>query len=240
MGMNILILNIDMDYFLNKIHYTNFNSNERLDSEEYIPWSKEEFIDFIENILGLNKKSKTRGRICVHHHEAFYYWREMIEKKLMDIPFKIIHIDAHVDLSYLPDGSWKYISDKYLNKPYIEKIYPENLSDFGKYAKFDCGNYLLYALACGWINEMDYVFHPELDELDFPHFLAEKVEDRIVFSIGNKEYENSYQLYINPVKKNNLILNEKIDFITVAKSPQFTPIESDKLLELLKEYLIIE
>ena len=234
------VLNIDMDYFLNKIHYTMDGSNNRLCSDEYIAWTKDDFKKFIENVLGLSKDKKTRGKVVNHHQEAFYYWRENIERNIISIPFKLIHIDAHADLSYMPDGSFQYINNKYIDKPYSEKTYPENLRDFGSYAKFDCGNYLLYALACGWINEMDYAFHPELEELDFPHFLAEKVENKNVFSIGDKNSKKLYQLYINPVKREDLIINEKIDFITVAKSPQFTPIESDELLEILKQYLILE
>lgn len=236
----MVILDIDMDYFLNKIPYTNFNNNKRLDSKEYITWSKERFINFIENTLKLKKDGKIHGRIVVHHHEVFYYWRELIEKKAISYPFKLIHVDSHADLSYIPDSSWKYINENYLNKSYLEKTYPENLKDFYEYAKFDCGNYLLYTLACGWINKMDYVFHPELEELDFPHFLADKIDNKIILSIGNIENENLYQLHINPLSEEKLLINEKIDFITIAKSPQFTPVESDELVEILREYVILE
>lgn len=234
------VLNIDMDYFLNTIHYNSFNDYKRLESNEYIPWEKEEFIYFIENKLGLKKDEKIIGKVVTHHHEVFYYWRDKIEKGALKIPFKIVHIDAHIDLSYMPDGSWKYINDEYINYPYNKKIYPENIKFIGKQAKFDCGNYMLYAVASGWIDKMDYVYHRELEYIDCPHDLLKKEKDGMIFSLGNKETNNMKEMYINTINKEDFIMTDKIDLITVAQSPNFTPVESDELLNILKEYLILE
>lgn len=233
------VLDIDMDYFLDEIPYNNF-TEDRLSSNDYKIWRKEEFVYFIENALGLNKNSKIRGRIITHHHEAFYYWRDAIKSKIISYPFKLIHIDAHADLSYLPDGSWKYITEKYLKKNYNERIFPELLNDFGKCANFDCGNYLLYALACGWLSEMDYVIHPKLEELDFPPHLAKFLElNKFVLTIGNKN-NGCPQLNINIVRKDVLNIAKNIDLIIVSRSPQYTPKETDELVEIISQYIELE
>jgi hypothetical protein len=248
------ILDIDIDYFLNEIPYNDFDGEGRKDSENYKIWDKKLFIEFLENKCGLSKEKRIRGRIIENHNEAFFYWRELIGNQVINKPFKIIHIDAHADLSYLPDGSFKYITDKYLSKDHQEMIYPERLVDYGKYEKFDSSNYLLYALACGWLREMDYVIHPKLEELDVPQFLTEKIGDsRFCLCLKNGQNDTKYNsknicienvicndLLINVIGKENFKCSDNIDCVTVARSPQFTPRESDELVSIISNYLLLE
>ena len=61
------ILDIDMDFFLNDVaHFKSFDS-ERLNDEDYKPWSIEAVRDYLENNCGLNKSNKVQGAIFKEH-----------------------------------------------------------------------------------------------------------------------------------------------------------------------------
>ena len=93
------ILDIDMDYFLKEIPIIiSENNTDRIPDEDYQVWSKEEVIDFLENKLGLSKETKIKGKIVIHHNEALYYWRTLIQEKRLFAPFEVVHIDSHADL----------------------------------------------------------------------------------------------------------------------------------------------
>lgn len=47
---------------------------------------------------------------------------------------------------------------EYLYLSEEEKVYPKNL-DTNEFMRINCGNYLLYAIACGWIRNLTYVIH---------------------------------------------------------------------------------
>lgn len=250
----MIVLNIDLDFFLDNIPYGSGRDKGRKPSEEFKVWEEAKVIEFIEKNFSLRIDKKIRGRIIEHHEEAFYYLRELIINGELEIPFKLLHVDAHFDMGYFPDGSWKYIVEVYLKKPYLEKIYPENQRDYGKYAHFGCGNYLLYILANGWLSSIDYFYHPKLEEFDFPPMFT-KIVDRTnkIFKVGlgivdgvrvtekniyDTIEEIKYESYVKTIgyKEENMYSN--IDYVIVSKSPQFTPVESDKLLDVFSRYIL--
>ena len=92
------ILDIDMDYFLEDVpHFIPEDCTDRI-SEDFKTWNKEKIIDFIENRLKLSKNNKIKGKIVQHHHEALYYWKNLIDSGLLKVPFEVIHVDSHADL----------------------------------------------------------------------------------------------------------------------------------------------
>ena len=105
------ILDIDLDFFLNKVSDAKENG-KRLKKKKYYPWSKDSLKSFLENRCFLIKDKPTPGRIVKQHHEAFLFWRELILDKKIKIPFELVHIDAHSDIG-IADWGWIYITTLY-------------------------------------------------------------------------------------------------------------------------------
>lgn len=104
-----------MDYFMDVIALNIRNSTKRLTDERYVDsvWSKARVVDFLENNLGLSKKKKIKGRIVKDHNEALLFWKELIENKILQTPFEVVHVDSHADLGNYY-SSWRYILDELL------------------------------------------------------------------------------------------------------------------------------
>lgn len=250
------ILSIDLDYFLNDVTYASGNDNVRQSSNKYFPWSSQKVRDFVQVRFQLSKTNRIPGKIVKNHHEAFYYWRELIENQLLKPPFNLIHVDAHFDMSYFPDGTWMYIVEKYINKPANERLYPELLTDYGEYAHFGCGNFMLFVLANGWLSNIDYYYHSNLDCFDFlPNITVlvnkEEREYKVGLSRVNGAQIASSNIYkecvsieheasVRCIYEHEIIHYEKIDYILVSESPKFTPVESDKLIAVFREFIIEE
>ena len=139
------ILDLDMDYFLQDVPVCiPSNSVNRVDENFTIPWSKEDVISFLENNLGLSKEHKIQGKIVKHHHEALYYWRELINTKKLNVPFEVVHVDSHADLA-LGCSSWIFIFDKLLGIDVEKRADIENYKNM--FDDYRLPDYLLYALA---------------------------------------------------------------------------------------------
>ena len=123
------LLDLDMDYFLfNVPSFIPSNCKARVDGNYYLPWSHEEVVSFLENNLGLSKITKIQGKIFTHHHEALYYWRDMIKSLKITIPFEVIHVDSHADLG-LGFSSWVFIFEKLLGMEFQRRADIENYSN---------------------------------------------------------------------------------------------------------------
>lgn len=90
---------LDLDFFQQDVFAQINDYGDRLDSSRTKAWNKERFVNYLGRI-GL-KKEKIKGRIFRHHHEAFYFWRELILEGYLEVPFDVVHIDAHADLRFV-------------------------------------------------------------------------------------------------------------------------------------------
>lgn len=83
-------------------------------------------------------------------------------------PFSVTHLDAHADLG-LGDAGCTYLMNELAFEP-VEKRY--DILDRRRPARRDGihllgnkelndGNWLAFALACGWLSELTYVFNSE-------------------------------------------------------------------------------
>ncbi|AVB76949.1 hypothetical protein MMJJ_15780 [Methanococcus maripaludis] len=231
------ILDIDLDFFLNKIAFWK-KGNKRLDEKEYVVWKKDKFIDFLENNSNLSKNNKIKGRIVKKHHEAFYFWRELIEKNELETPFEVVHIDAHADLG-LGDFSYKYIMEELLHKPVEKRNDPEMMYE---------GNYLAFAIANRWISNLTYVTHPKggNDLLNF-HFKNYDVKSEIIQLKKTEKIENEIKnvkiLDLEPEIPLKLISGKDyleegtFDYVVFSISPKYTPKTIDRLIPIVKEYI---
>ena len=153
--MNQLVLDLDLDFFLDKINHSRW-FNTRLRNTKFNPWSEEKVRYFLEEQCGLSKESRVLGRFYEQHDGAFFFWRELIEKNQLQVPFELIRVDAHADFGR-GDKSWKYIMGELLHLPVKERMYPK----VGFRSGLNLANYMAFAVACRWFSKITFVIHPK-------------------------------------------------------------------------------
>ena len=249
------VLDLDLDYFLDEpVHNVNYSSNERVTDEACVKsvWSEARVRDFLENNLKLSKDRKVEGRVLKGHDEALYFWEELLKAKKLDAPFSIIHVDSHADLSYGDVAKSFVLNDLIFWKPEIRNT--RHCAGFeidGVYHNIGIGNYLLFAIAFGWVADLIYCANPNCDPGDIP---------REILSRGVPAYlSQPYDLYIKlqpsddysdndclrePVIPLRIIPqieyvqnDESFDFINIAQSPNYTPENADYILDIVREYI---
>ena len=242
------VLDLDLDFFLSDV--VTWPIGDRADSRTLTPWTIEAVVFFLENNCGLSTRAKTPGSIVTTHDEVFYIWRDLIESEQLEIPFNVVHIDAHADLGMGFDSSYATICSDIVNRPIPQKYNPPK----GGYDGIYEGNYLAYALACRWISNLLYVRHPNSKEDLMPIYFKDRNVSSNIISIPIYDSikkddpffeETNEPIGFEPDIKFKCLLPEdyqsesKFDFIFLAKSPKYTPTESDPLVDLIKEYIHI-
>lgn len=243
------ILDIDMDFFIDDIAHW-ITGNDRLDSDEYKPWSEQEFRKFLEDRCLLSAGNPIKGRVVRDHHEAYFFWDELIKSNSVKAPFKVTHIDAHSDTG-LGDNGYVYIMGNLNIHPIGDR------RRFLDTKKVYMGNYLSYALACGWINEVDFVLHENWDNDIISAHLKNFSDKEKMFqfkaypkdiNIG-MNYERIIDGTIPPIKLDKEIpytltpwkeyqAKEKYEYLVFCQSPGYTPKSADFMLEIIKDYMI--
>lgn len=248
------ILDIDLDFFLNK-KYTAFNETyHRLDPALYLPWQSQKVVDYLETNCKLLKHQKVPGKYFTHHDEAFYFLRRLQEQNAFTLNFAIDHIDAHADLG-LGDSSYDYISTELLFKQPLHRPYPAKTEGRDQLNK---GNFLLFMIACRWITNLNYVNRTEWMG-DIPPFCLKDFDIKSNI-IQLKKYSKSqmkkiiYGKFIETAKSINPIALEPevpfnaidhnaffadsvYDYIFLTQSPNYTPASSDKLVPVIQKYM---
>ena len=261
------VLDIDMDYFLEDVPYSIPQECTSRVSEDYKPWNKEKIIDFIENNLGLSTNSKIKGKIVQNHHEALYYWNDLVSIEALRAPFEVIHVDSHADLG-LGFASQFFIFENLLGLDVDKRVNIPNYENlFEEYSLPGIGDYLLFAIAFRWISKLTYVANPNGFGDDYPIFIMKNFQDSS--GIIQLPYNNKYKLtkllelfgdnrtsmekkYLNnsilepevpfEIKKNidDVKYNGDFDFITFCISPNYTPKSADFIIDIFKEYIEID
>lgn len=240
------ILDIDLDFFLNTTRF--WPSFGRPEDPTLRPWSPEAVQNFLEKQCGLRRDRPLPGLIVDEHHEVFFDWRIRIAQGLLVPPFEVVHLDAHADLGY-GDASVPYVLTEVLGQPLKDRAFPR----VGGREGLGPGNYLLFAIACRWIQALTYVYHPDR-HADLPqgivHLNAHK-EGWITLSyygplppevFGQRrtlqplavEPPVPYREVSGAVYANT---DGPFDLLYVARSPLYTPAEADRLLDVFRVYL---
>lgn len=265
----MIILDLDMDYFMNKVaHNINEKSQNRLDETLYrkYVWEKERVISFLERNLGLSKDKKVKGRIVHGHNEALLFWRELINKKELSVPFDVIHIDSHADLGlgYL---SWMYILNELISFPVKERpAHNEYAGNDGTVSAEGIGDYLLFAVAYRWIANLTYCANPCGNKDDYVLYTLKYYEEEYC---SNEPVINTIQLVkndfmdrpdCNEIKKikqffdtanikepevplkivpkvEQISYNGDFDYAVLAQSPNYTPQSADYIMEIFRDYI---
>lgn len=234
------VLDIDLDFFLNYVAHERNDELERL-SSDYIPWREQDVRRFLEYNCGL--VPSVPGRVVRSHHEAFFFWKELISSGQLKTPFELVHIDAHLDT-----GGWGhkegglFILNKLVHFPVKQR--PNNINFM------DAGNYLAFAVACHWLSSVTFVLHPEgTSEISF--MIAKDFDSESgFFQISKFEKEINVQS-IRETKRCTIDIEvpfkvlghedfnnkQAFDFIVLSISPGFTPKESDALIPVIEKFI---
>lgn len=243
------------------------NNQRPYSDEDYGVWEESEVRDFLENNLGLSKNKKSKGRIVSGHNESLFWWKELIANGELSVPFEVIHIDSHADLG-LGYSSWTYILNELLQYSVDERPKHNSYVDcWGNTKKEGIGDYLLFAIAYRWISKLTYCANPNGDKNDYIVDTLKNFEEKYIWNkpventiqlVYNSNMELPQYSDSKEIKKNYIDTGIKepevplliiptiddvkydgdFDFIGLAQSPNYTPVEADYIMELFKEYII--
>lgn len=242
------VLDIDLDFFLDKIARDEAIRGRRLKDGEFKPWTAHAVREFLETNCGLSTSRKIPGKYVEHHDEAFYWWRELIRDGKLSKPFEVVHVDAHADLGVGTFGhSMSYVCFDLLHQPVADR---ENPNRTGLHC-INAGNYLLVAIACRWLNRLVYVMHPKnnLDDCEDWLFSDWKPGSWTIslpklnkpkFQLPGMVYtplEREPEIEFVPTVAQCLAEVGDFDFIVLCQSPDFTPPASDVLVPVIQGYM---
>jgi hypothetical protein len=255
------VLDLDLDFFIEGAAHWIASSDARLDADEYPPWPHEKALSFLEDRCKLT--GKLPGFVVEHHAEVFGCWREAIAAGRLEPPFSVTHVDGHADLG-LGDAGYMYLMRELLFLPPEERQFP-NTGPGG----VDDGNWLAFAIACRWISELVYVLNTSGPPGDlFPYYMdvylsgadrevgfagranniqlaavtAEQL-NRIPHPLGDEPLKVEHLEPMVPfawVPSTKFEASEPYDVVCLARSPAFTPAESDELFDEIRKRFIDE
>jgi len=237
------ILDIDLDFFLDQ-NLVLKSDNGRLPDDMYEPWSCGAVKYFLDKNCGLEGK-KIQGRIVNKHHEALFFWEELIISGKLRYPFEIVHIDAHADMG-MGDIAYLYIINQLLHLP----VYERSKYDSSQLKE---GNYIAFALALGFISRLINVIHPGCRDDIMWLYMKDYHPNSGEIEMKAMKNLSAIQLLRNP-KSFNVIASEPIvrfsripytefhdkgnfDFIVLSQSPQYTPKSADALVPIINTYI---
>jgi len=251
------ILDFDLDFFLEGICYGgDARGSRRIDGEKFKPWSKDRVVLFLEGNCGLSVHRRIRGAFFIEHHKLFHWMTRMRQVTGQeDLCFSIDHIDGHADLG-AGGSSMEYIATELLFLPLEQRDF---LQRYGMSQDLDPGNFLLYAMACRLVKELNFIFPPGGGK-DVPSILY-KDYDKNSRALQLKKFtglqmselledqehlERFTPAGVEPAVPFRIVPYHEFrsvgdyDLIFLAKSPTFTPVESDVLIPVILEYMDME
>ncbi len=249
--MTLNILDIDIDVFVSPIFYGMSDTELRLSDSKYTIWESEELKLFLELNCNLSTENKTKGVFFKHHVELFNFLRQKIITSKENLTFNIDHLDAHADMG-AGDDAILFVCEELLRLP-VEQRYYAKPEDY--YQEICSGNVILYAIACQFINEINFVMHTNSHFIHPFLFFNNDVETNYLqlkqmskkditdIFINNDLYNNYKPIKYEPkviCKKTaitSFVADKKYDYVCITLSPGFTPPKIDCYIPLFKEYI---
>lgn len=261
------VLDLDMDYFMNKIANTPFSYKGRLDEEDYgdSVWSADKVRQFLEQNLGLSKTHKIPGRIVSGHNEALFFWEELINSKKLSDPFDVVHVDSHADLG-LGQASWSFLQSAFLTLPIDSRRKISEYEFCDKMRSISIGDYLLWAVAYRMVSSITYCANPHGDKDDYVLGTLKDFHEELIWNQPVKNYiQLKYNKTMEMPKNNSSDLYKKeylegaikdpevelliiptidavrfagdLDYVVMAQSPNYTPASADFIMDIFREYI---
>ena len=228
-------LDLDLDFFLNDNPYHSGSYSRRLGSE-YKPWSVSKVRHFLEKRCSLSHDTPVPGRTVENHDTVIDFWVMLIESGGLNVPFEVIHIDAHPDVS-VRDGLYLKSGLLYIDsKPGLARLDREHVHP---------GNYLTFALASGWLASLVWVALPQTFErlpkgyseagFGLMHLKRRKTVDSSMGRLPVAQTERGVPFEI--LSWHKFRTSKRFDYMALSRSPNFTPPESDALVPVIEEYM---
>ena len=232
------VLDLDMDFFLSG-PCPLAALGERPDESCASVWRDEDVIRFLEEQCGLSRGRPVRGAIFDTHDKALDYWQARLAEGSLTAPFEVVHVDTHSDLAFGPPGT-NFVLNVVLSRP------PQMRADAAAYRKaveLDEANYLLFALAFRWVSRLAYVRNPKSHQ-DIPKQLLNLNGDihlcsfisRMMEGKNGKEPVIPFDVYDDYTQ----FRQHGYDFVTMAQSPRYAPESADRIMDILRRYIIEE
>lgn len=253
------ILDIDMDLFQEgRPRIRPDDTGGRLTDPDIIPWPPST-VEFFLLRCGLSTGKPVRGVFVTHHDEVFFQVRNLIRSGEITPPVEWVHADAHADLGYR-DGGAIYLHRNLMPLPQIQRDNPKRYRP----DRVDCGgiyegNYLLFAIACGWINSLTFVHqHDYRNDLPVWMFPSETPPatsamqlccyDPALLASRAVALKDVYRSNATPTTCDPPVPFDRIsceeysshqpfDLVFVCQSPAYTKKETDDLLPAVQQYV---
>jgi hypothetical protein len=243
------ILDLDLDFFVKGVEYWRGPGDGRLDASEYPPWPVEDAISFLVERCGLD--GQLPGFVVENHGELFPLWRQALERGELVPPFHVTHVDAHADLG-LGDAGYKYLMTELLFEAPEDRRSPK-LGESG----LGDGNYLAFAIACRWISGLVYVFNEgEANDImsyfmegfdpDAAHIQLAALNENELKRLMYRETQAPKVERLEPrvpfksMHWRSFESSQPFDIICLARSPTYTPSESDAIFDEIRRRFIEE
>lgn len=239
-GENMRVLDIDLDFFLADCCEL-AAPGERPPLEGHEPWSEDDVRRFLEENCGLNRSKRIPGRLFETHDEALSFWKELLDSGKLSAPFEVTHIDAHSDLGIGRPGPGFVLNS-------VLPMHPDKRADIARYYRMnqlDEANYLLFAIAFRWVSGLINVRNPksrpDIPSFAFTNEMGEYDSIRLSSFVSKLfEAENGEEPSIPFEVFNDFSIfrsDGDYDFISLARSPRYSPAEADPLMKVIEEYV---
>lgn len=230
------VLDLDMDFFLTDACPL-AAKGERPDEGSARPYADEEVIRFLEEQCGLSRSRPVPGAIFDTHDKALDFWQARMKEGRLSAPFEAVHVDTHSDLAFGPPGPDFVLKAVLTRKPDARP----NLERYRQGVKLDEANYLLFALAFRWISRLTYVRNPRSRQ-DVPARLLDAQGNiRLTSDIARlMEAANGPEPAVPFIRVDDYrsFSDSGFDFVTLAQSPRYAPASADRIMELVRPYII--
>lgn len=230
------VLDLDMDFFLSA-PCPLAKYGERPDESCAEAYSDEEVVRFLEEQCGLSRARPVPGAIFDTHDKALDFWKARLAEGSLTAPFEVAHVDTHSDLAFGPPGP-AYVMNVVLSRPTEIR---ERIEMYREAVELDEANYLLFALSFRWISRLTYVRNPKSYQ-DVPEQLLNEERNIHLRSFVSKLFEGKNGL--EPVIPFEVYDDYRqfqgngYDFVTMAQSPRYAPRSADRIMRIVRKYLI--
>lgn len=230
------VLDLDMDFFLSGpcplAAY-----GERPDEDCCDVWRDEDVVSFLEERCGLSTEHPVPGAIFDTHDKAIDFWQARLADGSLTAPFEVVHVDTHSDLAFGPPGT-NYVLNVVLSR--LPQQRP-SIDVYRKAVELDEANYLLFALAFRWIDRLAYVRNPKSHQ-DIPGVLLDGEGNIRLRSFISQmmERKNGREPVIpfDVYDDYRAFARHGYDFVTMAQSPRYAPRSADRIMEIIRRYII--
>jgi hypothetical protein len=245
----VQILDIDLDFFVHGVQHHVPSDGERLDDQHYPPWSLDEAMSFLRDRCGLT--DRLPGFVVEHHGQLFPLWRDAIAAGDFPGSFHVTHVDAHADLG-LGDAGYKQIMCDLMWRDPSERTQPHT----GGMTGLGDGNYLAFAVAARWTEDLVYVHNDEGGhDLLVPHMrdydheasylqmkaLTDQEFDQMLWGTSKPEPQVADPpVPFRMVHWADFTADCPYDVVCLARSPGYTPAACDLIFDaIIDEFMDI-